>query len=291
MAGRGLLSACLGGAVASFGCSALLDLDVQYTDAGSEGETGAAASVAEASSETHPDVDSTAPEAANRDGDSDAGTSPGVPDGLSPDVSNEAPPAPPIQWVQDKAGSNNYVGATVTLMFDHPVTLNDTIVVAADGMTTSLDAPTDSRGNQFSSASSVLNGNSGAWIFYAPVVNPGADSITVALPGNPSGPLLNVYALEYSHVTALDAVNGQNGTTSDMHSGFVTTTAPGDLIFGYGVVFLGSSAAGTGFTPRATVHNNLTEDEIAPDPGKVEATGTLITGNTWTMMVAAFKAR
>lgn len=299
MAGRGLLTACLGGAVASFGCSTLLDLDVQYADAGPEGEAGAAANEADASNEAHPDTDSDAPEAANRDGGrdagSDAGTSPGVPDDAPSDVASDAPPAPPIQYVQSVAGTNNYVGAIVTLTFASPVTLNDTILVAADGMTASLDPPTDSLGNPFSSVSSVLNGDSGAWIYYAPVVTPGSDSITVALPstasGPPSGPLLNVYVLEYSGVGALDAVNGQNGTTSDMHSGFVTTTAPGDLIFGYGVVYLGSSAAGNGFMPRATVHDNLTEDEIFPNPGKVEATGTMITGNMWTMMVAALKAR
>jgi hypothetical protein len=291
MAGRGLLSACLGGAVASFGCSALLDLDVQYTDAGSKGEADAAANTADASIETHPDTDSDAPEAANRDGDRDVGTSPGVPDGSSPDVSNDAPPAIPIQYVQSNAGTNNYMGATATVTLGNPVALNDTILVAADGMTTNLDPPTDLLGNPFSNASSVLNGDSSSWIFYAPVVTPGSDTITVALPGNPSGPLLNVYVLEYSGVGALDAVNGQNGTTSDMHSGFVTTTAPGDLIFGYGVVYLGSSAPGTGFMARATVHDNLTEDAIALSHAKIEATGTLVTGNMWTMMVAAFKAR
>ncbi len=303
MAGRGLLLACLGGAVASFGCSALLDLDVHYTDAGPKGEVDTAANPTDGSSEAHPDADSTAPEAANRDGDrevdSDAGTSPGVPDDSSPDVSNEPPPAMPIQYVQGIAGTNNYVGATVmpALTFDKPVTLNDAIIVAADGMTASLAVPTDSLGNPFSIASSILSadGMSGSWIFYAPVVTPGFDTISVVLPntpsGPPSGPLLNAYAFEYSNIGALDAVNGQNGATSDMHSGFVTPTAPGDLIFGYGVVYLGSSAAGTGFMPRATVHNNLIEDEIALTPTKVEASGTLVTGNTWTMMVAAFKAR
>jgi hypothetical protein len=298
MAGRGLVSACLGGAVASFGCSALLDLDVQYTDAGSKGETDAAASAADASSEIHPDEDSTAPEAANRDGDRDAGTSPGVPDGSSPDVSNDAPPAPPIQYVQSVAGTNDYKGAVVTVTFANPVSLNDTIIVAADGMTTSLGAPTDSRGNPFSTVTSVLNpnlngnvnGNAGSWIFYAPVVTPGSDSITVVLPGTPSGPLLNVYALEYSGVGALDGATGQNGTTTEMHSGFVTTTAPGDLIFGYGVTSLGSTNVGAGFMAHPSVHD-LIEDEIAPGPGTVEATGTLATGNAWTMMVAAFKAR
>jgi hypothetical protein len=175
------------------------------------------------------------------------------------------------------------------LAFGSPVTLNDTIVVAANGMTTGPNVG-DSLRNQFSSTTSVPNGGSGAWIFYAPVVTAGMDTITVTLPGNPSGSLLDVYALEYSGVGALDGVTGQNGTTPDMHSGFVTTTAAGDLIFGYGVVVFGRADAGTGFTPRESVHANLTEDEIFPGPGMVEATATMVTGNAWTMMVAAFKA-
>jgi hypothetical protein len=112
------------------------------------------------------------------------------------------------------------------------------------------------------------------------------DTITVSLPSNLSGTLLDVYALEYSGVGALDAVTGQNGTTSDMHSGFVTTTAPGDLIFGFAVVVpMGSAAAGTGFLARETQHEHPTEDEIFTGPGRVEATVIMTGGNAWTMMV------
>ena len=139
-----------------------------------------------------------------------------------------------------------------------------------------------------------MNGEYGSWIFYAPVLHAGSDTITVELPGTPSGLMLNAYALEYSGVGALDGVYGQNGTTSAMHSGVVTTTAPGDLIFGFGITTflgMGSTMASGGFTSHPAVHNNLTEDEIFPGTGPVEATGMMVTGSAWTMMVAAFKAR
>jgi hypothetical protein len=299
MACRGLLSACLAGAAASLGCSALLDLDVHYVDAGLDanprplhGPGGAA----DASGEALPEANSASPEAAaSRDGATDAETetSPGLPDDSSPDVPNDSPPAPSIQYVQSKSSSNGYIGAVVHVTLGNPVTLNDTIVVAANEMTTGGPNVSDSLGNQFSSTPGVPNGGgSEAWIFYAPVVTPGMDTITVSLPGNPSGTLLDVYALEYSGVGALDAVTGQNGTTADMHSGFVTTTAPGDLIFGYAVVIpMGSADAGTGFRARETQHDNVTEDEIFPGPGRVEATATMTGGNAWTTVVAAFKAR
>ena len=75
MACRGLLSACLAGAAASFGCSALLDLDVQYQDAGSESglqqpdrTSDGAGSGADASGEALPEANSALSEAASRDG-------------------------------------------------------------------------------------------------------------------------------------------------------------------------------------------------------------------------------
>jgi hypothetical protein len=306
MACRELLSACLAGAAASLGCSALLDLDVQYQDAGLESGTlppdrtsDGAGSAHDASREALPEANRASPEAASRDDAGNAETSPGVPDDSShvpndssPDVPNDSPPAPRIQYVQSISSSNNYVGAVVHVTFVNPVTLNDTIVVAANEMTTGAPNVSDSLGNQFSSTPGVPNGGSESWIFYAPMVTPGMDTITVSLPGNPSGTLLDVYALEYSGVGALDAVTGQNGTTSDMHSGFVTTTAPGDLIFGFAVVVpMGSADAGLGFRARETQHDNVTEDEILPGPGRVEATATMTGGNAWTTMVAAFKAR
>jgi hypothetical protein len=300
MACRGLLSACLAGAAASLGCSALLDLDVQYQDAGLEsgppspdGTSDGRGSAHDASGEALSEANSASSEAASRDGAGDVETSPGVPDDSSPDVPNDSPHTPGIQYVQSVSDTNNYVGAVVQVTFASPVTRNDTIVVAANEMTTGSPNVSDSLGNQFSSTPGVPNGGSESWIFYAPVFTSGMDTITVSLPGNPSGTLLDVYALEYSGVGALDAVTGQNGTTSDMHSGFVTTTASGDLIFGYAVVVpMGSAAAGTGFLARdKPQHESVTEDKIFPGPGGVEATAIMTGGNAWTTMVAAFKAR
>ena len=308
MACRGLLSACLAGAAASLGCSALLDLDVQYQDAGLESgpmppdtTSDGRGSAHDASGEALSEANSASSEAASRDGASHAETSPGVPDDSSldvpndssPDVPNDSPPTPRIQYVQSVSDTNNYLGAVVHVTFVNPVTRNDTIVVAANEMTTGALNVSDSLGNQFSSALGVPNGASEAWIYYAPVATSGMDTITVSLPSNLSGTLLDVYALEYSGVGALDAVTGQNGTTADMHSGFVTTTAPGDLIFGYAVVVpMGSAGAGTGFLARDTPqHENVTEDEIFLGPGRVEATAIMTGGNAWTTMVAAFKAR
>jgi hypothetical protein len=291
MACRGLISACLAGAAAALGCAALLDLDVHYAPSP---DAGLMANTTDGLAEAN----GASPEAASSEGASGTESSLDVPDGSSPvsgdsspEVPEAAPPARPIQYVQSVSGSNNYLGAIVALTFGSPVTLNDTIVVAANGIITGVNV-SDSLRNQFSSTTNVPNGNSSAFIYYAPVVTSGMDTINVTLPGNPSGLVLDAYALEYSGVGALDGVTGQNGTTPDMHSGFVTTTAPGDLIFGYGIVVtMGSADAGTGFMARESVHDNLTEDELFPGIGMVEATATMITGNAWTMMVAAFKAR
>jgi hypothetical protein len=320
------------GAAASFGCSSLLDLDVQYAqgvDAGtssspllpdgtSDGPGGAddAPNAADAAEQALPEADSASAEAESRDGAGDAESSPDVRDASAPDVSNDSPPdvsidsppdvsndsppdvsidSPPpsvIQCVQHSSGAVNFMPGTLTVSFPNSVTQNDTIVVAADGTNTVAPTVTDSLQNPFAQAATVVamaGSATSAWIFYAPVVTQGADSITVTLPGIPMNSLLEVYILEYSGIAALDSAMGQAGTTLDMHSGFVATTAPGDLIFGYGVT--GIAVAGAGFNTRETLDGNLTEDEIFVSRGNVEATATMTAGNNWAMLVAAFKAR
>jgi hypothetical protein len=322
---RGLISAFLAGAAASLGCSALLDLDVQYADRpgseeaglqtpdGTPGGTGDGTSDAsEHLSETEPDalgamevtsidgvVEATnadgvveamnvdgVVEATSLDGAGDAETTPGVPDDSAPVGAN-------ITYVQGLAGWSNGAAGPVVVRLPAPVAMNDTIVVAADVMPNGTLQVTDSLHNSYSTAMSIVApgtpGNQTVAVFYALGVAAGTDSISVSVPAYAFGETLEVYVHEYSGISAFDRANGQTGTTTDMHSGFVTTTAPGDLIFGFGDT--GSVSPGTGFAPRLTLNQNLTEDRIAPIVGMIEATATMGMGNSWAMMAAAFKAR
>jgi hypothetical protein len=292
MACRGLASACLAGAAASAGCSALLSLDVQYADRadasseeppdGTSGDLRDASPPSEASPDGLATIPDGHPDAPRLDGATDTATPPG-PDGSPPMVTL-------IASVQGNNDWKNGAAGPVVVPLTSPVAAHDTIIVATDVMPANTLQVTDSLHNTYSMAVTVpTTGNESCWIFYALDVAAGTDSISVNAPANTFGEVLEVYVQEYSGIGAFDVATGKTGTTADMHSGFVTTTAPGDLIFGYGVA--GFVTTGTGFNQRLHLNNNLTEDQIAPGAGMVEATATMTMGDSWAMMVAAFKAR
>ena len=59
----------------------------------------------------------------------------------------------------------------------------------------------------------------------------------------------------------------------------MTTTAAGDVIYGYCVADA-TCNAGQGFTVRSTLNNNLIEDKTTGNPGVYTATGSA--NNGWT---------
>ena len=76
------------------------------------------------------------------------------------------------------------------------------------------------------------------------------------------------------------------GNAGAVSSGSGTTTAAGDLIYGYCV---GDSmcTAGSGFTARSTYQGNLVENMTAANAGTFAATGSA--GSGWTMQMVALK--
>jgi hypothetical protein len=122
----------------------------------------------------------------------------------------------------------------------------------------------------------------------------------VSLTG-PAHDYFEVYIHEYEGLAApspfdVSASAGGNatGTADDMQSGYATTTASAELIFGLAVVFgSGGVVHGLGFTPRTTVDGDITEDRIIVGaPGRYQATATTTSGTqTWTMIMATFRDR
>jgi len=74
-----------------------------------------------------------------------------------------------------------------------------------------------------------------------------------------------------------------------MTSGKATTAADHELVFGFGVT-TGSATAGSGFTPRETLDQNVTEDMILPARGAAQATATAA-GGDWSMLMATFRGK
>ena len=101
--------------------------------------------------------------------------------------------------------------------------------------------------------------------------------------------VLEVYLTEYSGVNQagpIDVQDGESGSAKSVSSGNATTTAAGDMIYGYCV---GDNActAGSGFTARSTMNSNLIEDKLAGSAGSYAATGTANSG--WTMQMVALR--
>jgi hypothetical protein len=281
---RGFLPAFAVVASAFLGCSALLDLDVQYVDAGPDsGLSSPDASGDDRAANETPDATAPATDApAHQENEGSPGTA---------DAPAESAPASPgIQYVQGLATSN-LDGANVVVFQVPNVRAGDTLVVAADATSNAGIEFADSSNNQFVSATGIPDEGDGveSGIVYAIGVPGGNDTFTVTLDGDASAEFIEVYVEEYSGIGALDGVAAQSGSSPDMESGFFTTTVPGDLVFGFAVT--GQARGGDGFTARSSYNGNVVEDEIIQTPESVEATATVVNGSFWAMSMAAFKPR
>jgi hypothetical protein len=292
--GAGLV-ACLVTGVAVSGCSALLDLDVRYTDGG--------APVVEAGPVDEGGM--LVPDAAPLGGDAgDAGPDATVvamgpdagPDGASPIDASTPPDATPvtpvtgIQYVQGAAAANANGASSVTVQLGQPVAAGDAIIVAADATTDKEIKVTDSFGSVYTIPTSVDDGNGiEAGIGYALDVTGGAETLTFTIDSTDPINFLEVYVHEYSGIAAFDGANGASGTSMLMQSGPVTTTAQNDLLFAFGAT--GQASPGSGFTSRLTFNSNLSEDEILQTPATVQATMNMVSGTDWILNLAAFKPR
>jgi hypothetical protein len=147
----------------------------------------------------------------------------------------------------------------------------------------------DSQGNVFTPIGNQLISPAGARsrVYYAKNIKGGADTITVNLSAN-SG-WIELYISEYSGVDTVNPIDtqaGASGSTSTVSSGAATTTAAGDMLYGY---CLGdwNCTAGSGFTARSAFNGNLIEDIAAGNPGSYAATGSANKG--WSMQMVALK--
>ena len=166
----------------------------------------------------------------------------------------------------------------------------DLLLVAFDyNINVAPSSVSDTQGNIFSQVGNQLISPGGAYtqVYYAKNIKGGADTVTVALPSNPS--ILELYLSEYSGIDTTNPIDGQAGASGNagaVSSGSVTTTAAGDMIYGF---CIGDAActAGSGFTARSTLNGNLVEDELTSTVGSYAATGTANRG--WTMQMVALK--
>jgi hypothetical protein len=193
-------------------------------------------------------------------------------------------------FVQATAGTAPGAASSLSVSFPANTTAGDIILVGFDFTTSaSFSSISDSQGNTFTQVGTQLTSPGGArsQLYYANSIKGGADTVTVTLSANSAW--IEIYVNEYSGVnqtTPIDVQSGASGTAGAVSSGSATTTAAGDIIYGY-CVGDWNCTVGSGFTTRSTFDGNLIEDETAGNPGSYAATGTA--NNGWIMQMVALK--
>ncbi|HTX34306.1 MAG TPA: putative Ig domain-containing protein, partial [Bryobacteraceae bacterium] len=195
----------------------------------------------------------------------------------------------PISFVQTTAKAASGSTKSMSVAFASKTAAGDLLLVGFDYETNTTVSVTDSQGNSFLQVGSQLVSPGGAYsrVYYAISPTGGADTVTITLAAKTS--ILEVYLTEYSGVNQaapVDVQAGKSGSAKSVSSGNATTTAAGDMIYGYCV---GDNACtvGSGFTARSTMNSNLIEDMTAGSAGSYAATGTANSG--WTMQMVALR--
>ena len=139
--------------------------------------------------------------------------------------------------MQAVASASSGTPSSLSLSFPANTLAGDLLLVAFDYDTNvTPSSVTDSQGNVFTPVGNQLSSPGGALsqVYYAKNIKGGADTVTVTLSANSS--YIELYLTEYSGIDAtnpIDAQAGASGSAGAVSSGNATTTAAGDIIYGY----------------------------------------------------------
>src|SRR6266446_5781192 len=142
----------------------------------------------------------------------------------------------------------------------------------------------------------AISGGATLLFFYVTNTTGGSATITASFTSISFGSIIGE---EYSGQLTSGALDQNTfgsctvSCTSPSSSGNVTTTANGELVFGYHWDNVGGQAAGSGFTQRTSdatgVDEDLTEDLVQGTAGTTSATASYTGGGDWGIFVATFK--
>jgi hypothetical protein len=176
--------------------------------------------------------------------------------GNSPSSGTILTAPPQFQFVQ----GNSSVGASTVAFTSNNVAGNFIFVaiLAASGGTT-INTPTDTRGNTYTALSAQVNLPQGMRAYFAPNIGAGANTITATFS---SGGAAELIAAEYSGVLSaapLDIAAGiaTQGGSTQYTTNSMTTTAAGELVIGYafGLGNVGSWSVSSNYSLRTNVVN------------------------------------
>ncbi len=197
-----------------------------------------------------------------------------------------------VQLIQKAVNGNAATTASMSLAFPASNTQGNFLIVEA---TIARPAGTlsisDSQGNTYVPVSAPVTDtaqNVTSYLWYVASSKAGANTVTV-VPGTPGAQ--EIHVSEWSGLSASNPIDGTSagtGTGTSASSGAITTTAAGDLIYGY-TFLLNAASPGAGFTSLTPVNGDLDVYQIQPAAGSVAATFTQQSG-TWFARVAAFRS-
>ncbi len=201
----------------------------------------------------------------------------------------------PITFVQVNAAIPQTNTASVPVTFTVAQTAGNLniVVVGWNDITSTVTGVSDSLGNTYTQAGSMITGSSARQsIYYAKNILAGGNTVTVTF--NQAARFVDVRILEYSGLdpsNPLDVTASAAGSSISPNSGAVTTTGANELIFGAGTTATGFYAPGTGFTTRIiTGDGDIAEDQVVSSTGSYSATGKTSSA-PWVMQIATFRAK
>jgi hypothetical protein len=196
-----------------------------------------------------------------------------------------------VQLMQASENGSESTASSIATSFTVPNTAGDFLLVSG---TIAHPAGTltisDTLGNIYTPVTTPAtdtNQNVTSYLWYVPNCKGGANTVTLT-PATAGA--LEIHVSEWSGISStypVDVFASATGTGTNASSGVATTTANGELIYGY-TFLLNTAAAGAGFTGMTFVNGDLDEYEIQPAAGSVAAIYTQTSG-TWFARVATFR--
>ncbi|HVJ09778.1 MAG TPA: N,N-dimethylformamidase beta subunit family domain-containing protein [Acidisarcina sp.] len=196
-----------------------------------------------------------------------------------------------IRFIQKNVNGNEATAASISTTFPANNTAGDFLIVSGDvARPAGPVSISDTLGNTYIPAMSPVsdpNQNVTTYLWYVPSCKGGANTVTL-IPSTAAA--LEIHVSEWSGVSATNPVDksaSATGNSASVSSGAATTTANGELIYGY-TFLLNTASAGTGFTSISLVNGDMSEYELQPAAGSIAATFTQTSGY-WLALMATFR--
>lgn len=171
------------------------------------------------------------------------------------------------------------------------------LAIGWNDVTASIVSVVDDAGNVYQPALATFRGNGlsqAIWVAANIAASaPGANEVTVTF--DVPAVFVDLRATEYAglrHGNPFDAGTSSTGSGTSASTGAVNAPAASELLFAAGMTSGVFNGAGAGFVERVITvpDGDIVEDAIASSAGNFTATAPL-SGGTWVMQIAAFRAQ